>query len=131
MLAKETWKALHQCQIDTYLGFPNIVTHDTGTNFDFTKFQAETKVFDIICHQILVKAHQSIEKVEKYYAPICRAYDIIQAETKSIISKNAILQMAFKAVNNTAGSDSLIPTLFIFSAYPRIVTNLPPSLSQQ
>jgi hypothetical protein len=32
--------------------------------------------------------------------------------------------MAIKAVNNTAGPDSLIPTLLVFSTYPQItITN--------
>ena len=29
--------------------------------------------------------------------------------------------MAFKAINDTAGPDSLVPTLLVFGAYPRIV----------
>jgi hypothetical protein len=35
------------------------------------------------------------------------------------------LQMAVKAVNNTAGPNGLVPTLLVFSAYLRI-TNLDP-----
>lgn len=38
--------------------------------------------------------------------------------------------MAFKAINNIAGSDSLVPTFLIFSAYLYIVTNFLPSTSQ-
>lgn len=34
-----------------------------------------------------------------------------------------MLQMAFKAINNTAGFDDLISTLLIFGAYPCIVIN--------
>jgi len=29
-----------------------------------------------------------------------------------------MLQMAIKAINNSAGPDSIIPTLLVFSAYP-------------
>ncbi len=29
--------------------------------------------------------------------------------------------MAFKAINNTIGPDSLVPTLLVYSALPRIV----------
>ena len=36
--------------------------------------------------------------------------------------------MAFKAVNDTAKLNGLILTLFVFGAYPCIVTDLPPSL---
>ena len=107
------------------------MTHDAGTNFDFMEFRAEAKILGITCHQIPVEAHWSIGKVEKYHALIRRAYDIIQAETRGIISKNAMLQIAFKAVNDTAGPDGLVPTLLIFDAYPCIVTDFLPSASQQ
>ncbi len=39
--------------------------------------------------------------------------------------------MTFKGVNNITGPDSLVPTLFVFGNYARIVTNLPPSPLQQ
>jgi len=29
--------------------------------------------------------------------------------------------MAFKAINNTAGLEGLVPTLLVFRAYPRMV----------
>lgn len=34
------------------------------------------------------------------------------------ISPKAALQMAVKAVNDTAGPDGLVPTLLVFGAYP-------------
>lgn len=107
------------------------MTYDADTNFDYMKFCAEVKIFGIICQQIPIKAHWSIEKVEKYYASICQVYNIIQAETKSIISKNAMLQIIFKAVNDTADLDGLVLTLLVFGTYPCIVTNSLPSTFQQ
>ena len=59
--------------------------------------------------------------VERYYRPICRAYSIIIAKIPSI-SKDMALQMAFKAINNIARPNKLVPTLLVYSAYPRITT---------
>ena len=42
-----------------------------------------------------------------------------------------MLQMAFKAGDDTAGPDNLVLTLLVFGAYLCIVTDLPPSPSQQ
>lgn len=42
-----------------------------------------------------------------------------------------MLQIVFKAVNDTAGLDGLVPTLLIFSTYPCIITNSPPFVFQQ
>jgi hypothetical protein len=45
------------------------------------------------------------------------------------MSDEAILQMAVKAVNDTAGPDGLVPTLLVFRAYLRMTTESPPSPS--
>jgi hypothetical protein len=45
------------------------------------------------------------------------------------ISKDFLLQMAVKAVNDTAGPDGLIPTLLVFGAYPRMTELDPPTSS--
>ncbi len=67
-----------------------------------------------------VKAHNLVRIVERYYGPLCYIYYIIIAELPDI-SKDIALQIAFKAINNSAGPNSLIPTLLVFGAYLYIV----------
>jgi len=67
--------------------------------------------------EVPVKAHNSIRKVERYYALLRRVYEIISLELKDA-SEELTLQMAIKAVNNSAGPNGLVPTLLVFSAYP-------------
>ena len=76
---------------------------------------------------ILVKAHNSVGIVERYYRPICRAYSIIIAKIPSI-SKDMALQMAFKAINDIARPNRLILTLLVYSTYSRITEYNPLSL---
>jgi hypothetical protein len=45
------------------------------------------------------------------------------------MSKQFVLQIAIKAVNNTAGPDGLVSTLLVFGTYPRITTTDTPSLT--
>ena len=45
-----------------------------------------------------------------------RIYKIISSELKGV-SKKLILQIAVKAVNNSAGLDRLIPILLVFGTY--------------
>jgi hypothetical protein len=66
--------------------------------------------------------------VERYYGLIRRAYTIITAEIPDI-SKDMALQMAFKAINDTAGLNGLVLILLVYGAYPRITKHDPPSLS--
>jgi hypothetical protein len=40
-----------------------------------------------------------------------------------------VLQIAFKAINDTAGPDGLVPTLLVFGAYPRMVESDAPSIT--
>jgi len=67
--------------------------------------------------EVPIKAHNSIGKVERYYAPLCHAYKIISLELEDA-SEELTLQMAIKAVNDSAGPDGLVPILLVFGAYP-------------
>jgi hypothetical protein len=72
-----------------------------------------------------IKAYNSVGIIECYHGPIYRAYSIITAKVPNI-SKDMALQMAFKAINNMAGPNSLVPILLVYSAYPRITKHDPP-----
>jgi hypothetical protein len=77
---------------------------------------------------IPVEAHWSIGLVERAHPALRRAYQIITDECKDI-HKELALQMAVKAVNDTAGPDGLVPTLLVYGAYPRISNLDPPAPS--
>ena len=49
--------------------------------------------------------------------PLHYIYKIISLKLKGA-SKKLTLQIAIKAVNNSAGLDRLIPILLVFSTYP-------------
>jgi hypothetical protein len=66
--------------------------------------------------------------VERYYTPLRQAFKIITKELPRV-SKQFVLKIAIKAINNTAGPDGLIPTLLVFSTYPRIATTDTPSFT--
>jgi hypothetical protein len=67
-----------------------------------------------------VESHNSIRMVERYHSPLQRAYQIIITKIPEI-SKEMALQMAFKAINDTASPEGLVPTLLVFRAYPQMV----------
>jgi hypothetical protein len=76
--------------------------------------------------KVPVKAHNSIGKVERYYGLLRQAYKILSSKLLSA-NKEAILQIAVKAVNDSAGPNSIVPTLLVFGAYPRMTRDSPPS----
>ena len=68
--------------------------------------------------EVPVEAYHAIEKVEKSHGPLKRAYEIIWQETREEgLDKNVVLQMAVKAINDTAGPNGLVPTLLVFGAF--------------
>jgi hypothetical protein len=64
--------------------------------------------------------------VERYHKPLWRAYQVIKDEIEGI-DKVTVLQMAVKAINDTAGYDGIVPTLLVFGAFPRM-THIDPSV---
>ena len=73
-----------------------------------------------------VKAYNLVGTVKHYYGPLYYIYYIIIAELLDI-GKDMALQMAFKAINDSVGPNSLIPTLLVFRAYLYIVKSDTPN----
>ena len=124
--AKHTWDALRLCWIDVYLGPPDYIHHDAGKNFVSREFCQLATSLGSTTKSVPVEAHWSIGLVERYHAVLRRAYKVIMEDLQGIISKETALQMAVKAVNDTAGPDGLVPTLLVFGAYPRMHGMDPP-----
>ena len=94
-----------------------MITIDTEKNFISKEFKHYAATLRITIKLVLVKSHNSIGMVKCYYSPLQQAYQIIITEI-SEISKEIALQIAFKAINDTASLKGLVPTLLVFGAYP-------------
>ena len=119
ILAKHTQEVLRYCWINTYNGPPDSIVHDAGTNFTAKEFTQNATSLAIVTKCVLVEAHWSVGVVERYHVVIRRAFSIITTEIPDI-GRDIALQMAVKAVNDTAGPDGLVLTLLVFGAYPRM-----------
>ncbi|KHJ32171.1 hypothetical protein EV44_g3834 [Erysiphe necator] len=125
-----TWDMLRMYWIDIYTGPPETLIHYTGTAFDSAEFRQSATALGIEIKQDPVEAAQSVGTVERYHAPLRRAYKIITDELKGQnVPKNIRLQLAVKAVNDSAGYDGIVPTLLVFGTFPRMTNSDPPSLS--
>lgn len=124
--AKHTWDTLRLCWIDVYQGPPDWIVTDAGTNFHSAEFNQAARSMAISIKEVPIEAHNSIGKIERYHAPLRRAYEIIRNESP-LSPPEVALQAAVKAVNDTAGPDGIVPTLLVFGAYPRITDDSAPS----
>lgn len=71
-------------------------------------FRIQTKSFP-------VESAYSMTIVERYHAPIRRAFNIFCKEAPDI-EQSDDLQMAVKAIDDSAGLDGLVPALSVFDA---------------
>jgi hypothetical protein len=127
--ATTTWDTLRAMWIDMYVGPPDLIATDAGKNFVGKEFVDNAASLSIEVKEVPVEAHNSIGKVERYHAVIRRAFEIITNELSTSTTIEHRLQMAVKAVNDTASPDGLVPTLLVFGTYPRLAKTSPPSLS--
>jgi hypothetical protein len=132
MSARNAWDILRICWIDTYLGPPDNIIHDTGKNFVSVEFRQYTKSIAIQVQEVPVEAYNSIGKIKRYHAPLQQVYEIIYDEFRDTNAEIS-LQIAVKAINDSAGPDGIIPILLVFGAYPRITENsiLSPTITKR
>jgi len=93
--------------------------YNVGKNFVSIKFKLNAKSIDIEITKVLVEVYNNVRKVERYYAPLRKVYQIFKDEL-SDISNEAILQMAVKIINDSARPDDIILYLLVFRVYLRI-----------
>lgn len=127
LTSKHTWEMLRLCWIDVYIGPPDYIVHDAGLNFTSKEFRQYASSMGITTKGVPIEAHWSIGKVERFHALVRRTYTVIKEELGTSAPKDVVLQMAFKAINDTSGPNGLVPTLLVFGAYPRMVESDPPS----
>ena len=122
--AKNIWKMLKLCWIDVYLKSPDFIHHDAGKNFINREFRQYATLMAIIIKAVPVEVHWSIEIVERFHSMLKRAYKVIMKDLAGNIeikvSKKLNLQMIVKTVNDTAETNGLVFTLFVFDAYSRM-----------
>ncbi len=116
IIVRHVWDELRICWIDTYLESLDLITSGASKQFIARKFKQYSFNMNIRVNILSIETHHSIHMIEQYHELLCRMYTIIVAEISDIDS-NSILQMTFKALNDSIESNDLIFILLIFDAY--------------
>ena len=69
-----------------------------------------------------VEEHNALGEGERYHSYLRQVYDKVKANFPAIEAEYA-LQIAVKAVNDTAGPKGLVPTLLVFGIVPRTLVS--------
>ncbi|KAI0996971.1 hypothetical protein K3495_g11210 [Podosphaera aphanis] len=132
MSSGHIWNMPQACWIGVYLSPPDIINHDAGTSFTSMEFRQSAESLSITTKEAPVESPNTMGLVERYHKPLRRVYEIIEEEigaSDTEEQKGTILQMAVKAINDTAGYNGIVPTLLVFGAFPRIANIYPPAPS--
>ena len=83
-----------------YIGPPDYIVTDAGTNFTAKEFHQSAALMAISVKNVPIEAHWSIGIVGRYHSLIQQMYKIISQELAGAkIGKEFMLQMAIKAIN--------------------------------
>ena len=121
----EVWKAIRRCWLRVYLGPPDFLHVDQGSNLVSKEFMEEAEVEGIRIIEAPVESPSTMSHVERYHAPLKLAYSKIRTSLGNNESDMDCLQLAVKAVNDTVGPEGLCPTLLVYGTLPRPARKIP------
>lgn len=117
--AKEVWKSIQRLWNWVYLGPPDHITVDQGSNYTSKEFRGCIESSGVKLEEAPIENPGSIGTVERYHAPLRAAFNKLRADLDSSISDTDCLQAAVHAVNATVGPEGLCPILLVYGALPR------------
>ncbi|EKD21300.1 polyprotein [Drepanopeziza brunnea f. sp. 'multigermtubi' MB_m1] len=130
MSAQHLLKRFSRCWVNTYVGPLINVVHDPEINFNSATFRSYFKGISSTLKQMLVEAYHSVGLVERYYVFMRRAFKIVTKELLKALREDR-LQMAIKAINDTAGPNGLVLTLLVFGTLLKLTEQDRPAASTQ
>jgi hypothetical protein len=98
----------------------DVIIADADKQFVAREFKQYVVNMRITIKTTFVETHHSIEMMKRYHDSFRRVYSIIMIEISNI-NLDLILQMTFKAINDSIELDDLIFTLLVFEAYLRMI----------
>jgi len=116
--SSEVWKGLLRCWTHVYLGPPDFLRIDQGSNFVSREFKGLADTSGITVLEAPIECPNSMSHVERYHRPLRKAYEKLKSELKGESDRD-LLQLAVYAVNCTTGPEGLCPSLCVFDAIPR------------
>ena len=122
--AEHVWNLIVEHWVCIFSGFPDILSHDQGTQFTLEFFQSMCAEFAIDAKQTPEESHNSPSICERYHPLIRRIFRNIRVDFPDTES-SLTLSLAVDAANTTAGLDGLTTSLLLFRVSPKLpITDL-------
>jgi hypothetical protein len=101
-----------------YVGLPQSIPTDKGSVFLSAEWKNECDLGRIYLRHTGTESHNSLGAGEQIHSRIRSVYNKITSEYPSL-SRELRPSITVKALNDTAGPDGLVPSLFVFGTFPR------------
>jgi hypothetical protein len=111
--------SLLQYWVCRYVGAPDSIRTEYGSQFVAAEFQTLAAEMNISCSPVPVESAHSMGIGERYHGPVRRIFERLRIAHPSV-DKDLVLDIAVKACNDTIGVDGLVPTLLLYGVYPRV-----------
>jgi transposase InsO family protein len=112
------WDASIDIWSSIYIGYPDRLRIDSGSAFTSVKWKTITESRGITLSISGVEAHNSLGIGERYHGPLRRVYQKIEHEFPHV-GPALLLRLSVKAINDTMGTNGLVPSLLVFCVVPR------------
>lgn len=117
--AKEVWKAIQNIWVLVYMGPPDYLVVDQGSNYISSELKLNAEAEGVRIDEAPIEIPGAVGTVERYNAPLRSGYERIRAYAKDNTIDQECLKMAVFDVNATVGPEGLCPILLFFVEIPR------------
>lgn len=117
--SENVWEAFLTCWVETYIGFPDTVVLDQGSQFQSSELRSLVQATGINHVDVSFESHNAMQETERYHAYLRNLFERAGLEHPDLTAE-ILLQLAVKACNNTAGRTGMVPALLVFGVVPRM-----------
>lgn len=121
--AESVWSMLRRLWICTYVGPPDLLKVDRGSQFASKFFFNNAEEAGIEVQVAPTECPTELSTVERYHGPLRAAFERIRSSTK--MDDEDALSYAVYTVNCTVGPEGQVPMLLVFGALPRPARQVP------
>ena len=119
LTSESCWDALRMCWMNVLNGSPDIIRADAGRQFDSKLFKDRARAEGVVVKIVPTEAHHKIGKVERYHEVVRRVYEKLKHDDPTM-SPELRLSTTFRCINDSAGTDGIVPTLLVFGTNPKL-----------
>ena len=119
--AASVWNALLSCWSRLYVGDPDVIVTDQGSNFNSQQFQSICDYHGIELRKTPTEQHNALGIGEKYHGALRKVFFKLRMDNPSMeVKSELLLQMAVFAINTSINPFGLIPTVLVYGLLPRM-----------